>query len=514
MRTSVFTSFLATGFLTLTQAGPIVTRAEIETCLVGAGVPIDAKNSADWRRDVAPFNTRLPYTPVAIAVPRNIEQIRNAVLCGKKLGIKVSAKSGGHSYASFGFGGEDGHLIVQLDRMNEVTYDADTDVATVQAGTRLGHLASVLYRNYGRAVSHGTCPGVGISGHFAHGGFGFSSHTHGLAQDFVVGATVVLADGSIVEASETQNPDLFWAIRGAGSNFGIIAKWRLRTFEAPNTLTFFSVDLKWTRTTAVAGLEAVERYARDDMPREINFRVSDYARGQIGIEGLYYGTDAQMREAIAPLLSEAAPQANITRSETVTWIEAVTHYGLIPDVDVSEPSPQENFYAKSLTLNSLSGDTARAFVDYHFTNSSKLPFTRAVWFQLDMHGGYHSAISSKSNSSTAYPHRDKLYIIQFYDRQLFGSFPRDGMNFLDGWVDAVVKTLPGGSAGVKGAVAQKGNEEAKEWGMYVNYADASLDRDTAEKLYYGGNLARLRKLKARYDPTDLFYYPQGIRPVA
>lgn len=158
MRTSVLTS-LTTGFLTLVQAGPVITRADIESCLTGVGVPIDVKGSADWKRDVAPFNTRLPYTPVAIAVPRNTEQIRQAVLCGKKLGIKVSPKSGGHSYASFGFGGEDGHLIVQLDRMNEVTYDATTNVATAQAGTRLGHLAAVLYKNYGRAVSHGTCPG-------------------------------------------------------------------------------------------------------------------------------------------------------------------------------------------------------------------------------------------------------------------------------------------------------------------------------------------------------------------
>lgn len=158
MRTSVITA-LTTGFLTLVQAGPIITRADIESCLTDQGVPFDVKGSADWKRDVAPFNTRLPYTPVAIAVPRNIEQIRQAVLCGKKLGIKVSAKSGGHSYASFGFGGENGHLVVELDRMHEVTYDATTNVATVQPGTRLGHLASVLYEDFGRAVAHGTCPG-------------------------------------------------------------------------------------------------------------------------------------------------------------------------------------------------------------------------------------------------------------------------------------------------------------------------------------------------------------------
>lgn len=174
---------------------------------------------------------------------------------------------------------------------------------------------------------------VGISGHFLHGGFGFSSHTHGLALDAVVGATVVLADGKLVEASETQNPDLFWALRGAGSNFGIVASWRLKTFKAPTTLTCFNVSLGWDHSTAVAGLEALEKYVEHDMPSELNFRVSDYFRGQPGIEGLYYGTEAQMRAAIAPLLEKAAPLGAITASRTIDWLQAAVHYGLSDNTD-------------------------------------------------------------------------------------------------------------------------------------------------------------------------------------
>ena len=180
---------------------------------------------------------------------------------------------------------------------------------------------------------------MGISGHFLHGGFGFSSHMHGLALDAIVGMTVVLADGRVVEASEKQNADLFWAMRGAGSNFGIVASWRLKTFEAPSTLTWFSVRLGWNQSTAVAGLEALESYARDVMPIELNFRVSDYNRGSPGIEGLYYGTDAQMRAAIAPLLNTAAPSGNITESHTVGWLDAAVHYAFSDTIDWLLPSP-------------------------------------------------------------------------------------------------------------------------------------------------------------------------------
>ena len=114
-----------------------------------------------------------------------------------------------------------------------------------------------------------------------------------------------------------------------------------------------------------------------------------------------------------------------------------------------------------------------------------------------MHGGRHSAISKKTNADTAYAHRDKLYIIQFYDRIDSGIYPSDGTKFLDGWVDAVTKPL-----------------KQSDWGMYINYADTTLDRETAQKLYYGVNLRKLQKIKAKYDPSELFYYPQSIRPVA
>lgn len=153
----VVTIFSAT--LLAFTADALVARATIEKCLTDAKVPIDTKGSEGWDEDVAPFNIRLPYLPTAISVPQNTKHIQESVKCGKKLNIKVSAKSGGHSYASFGLGGENGHLIVELDQMYNVTYDAKSNLATVQPGARLGHVATVLYEQYNRAIAHGTCPG-------------------------------------------------------------------------------------------------------------------------------------------------------------------------------------------------------------------------------------------------------------------------------------------------------------------------------------------------------------------
>jgi FAD/FMN-containing dehydrogenase len=136
-----------------------VKRAAIDDCLAAAKVPVDVKNSTDWKVDVHTFNQRLLYTPAAIAVPTTVQHIQAAVSCAAKVGVKVTPKSGGHSYASFGLGGEDGHLVLQLDRMDQVTLDPETQIATVQPGARLGHVATALYKQGKRAFSHGTCPG-------------------------------------------------------------------------------------------------------------------------------------------------------------------------------------------------------------------------------------------------------------------------------------------------------------------------------------------------------------------
>ncbi len=132
---------------------PAQKQAQLDSRLRDAGVPTAAANP------VGPFNSRLPYKPAAVAVPTRLEHIQAAVRCGSQSDVKVSAKGGGHSYASLGLGGEDDHLVLQLDHMNAVSVDPDTNVATVQAGARLGHVATQLYNQGRRAISHGTCPG-------------------------------------------------------------------------------------------------------------------------------------------------------------------------------------------------------------------------------------------------------------------------------------------------------------------------------------------------------------------
>ncbi|KAK4128995.1 Glucooligosaccharide oxidase [Parathielavia appendiculata] len=474
----------------------VTKRAAIDDCLSAAQVPVDAPSSTDWVADVRAFNQRLQYTPAAIAVPTTVEHIRAAVSCAAKVGVKVNPKSGGHSYASFGLGGEDGHLVVQLDRMNNVTLDNATQIATVQPGARLGHVATLIYQQGKRAFSHGTCPGVGVGGHALHGGFGFSSHTYGLALDWIVGATVVLANGTVVETSETQNKDLFWALKGAGSNFGIVASFRFKTFPAPTELSTYVVNLRWTNASAIAeGWASLQDWLKTGgMPREMNMRL--FGNGfQTQLQGMYHGNSSALRTAIQPLLTRL--NATLSSVEQDDWMGAFAHYAYSQQIDITRPySATETFYSKSLVTSALSNSTLQSIANY-WVNTARRN-SRSWYLMVDMYGGPNSAITKVPADATSFAYRDPnthLFLYQFYDRTMRGSYPSDGFAFLDDWVKLFTAGL-----------------DTTQWGMYINYADPRLNQTAAQEAYYGQNLARLRQLKKQFDPAELFYYPQAVEP--
>jgi hypothetical protein len=339
-----------------------------------------------------------------------------------------------------------------------------------------------------------------------------SSHKYGLATDWIIGMTVVLANGTIARCNAKENPDLFWALKGSGSNYGIVASYEFATFAAPAQVTYFNMPTSWNATTAPGYLAAVENYTKTVMPADLTMRMSGSSRSSF-FEGMFFGDVAGLKAALKPLQDKTG--LVLQTATNTTWLKAFEHYANANTdpttpysmvswpprlVQTSTPTltiqpQQENFYAKSLTLKSLNGTSLRNFVDYWFTNGPKN--TRSWWFQLDLHGGANSAVTNGDFSLSSYAHRDKLYLIQFYDLSFFGAYPSNGFSFLDNWVSNVTAPL------------------AKEdWGMYINYADSRLDQATAGQAYYGKSLARLQKLKAAFDPNSLFYYPQSVQPVA
>ena len=129
------------------------------SCLQNAQVPLSLASYSNFAQLALPYNLRLQYAPAAIALPTTPAHVSSAVMCAVNAGVKVQAKSGGHSYASFSSGGQNGSLIIDMESFQEISLDNSTGVATVGTGVRLGNLAQGIFDQGRRALPHGTCPG-------------------------------------------------------------------------------------------------------------------------------------------------------------------------------------------------------------------------------------------------------------------------------------------------------------------------------------------------------------------
>lgn len=163
---------------------------------------------------------------------------------------------------------------------------------------------------------------MGLGGHALHGGYGMSAHTHGLTLDWITGATVTLANSTTVHCSATENQDLFWALRGAGSSFGIVSEFEFDTFPAPSEVTYYTVTLNWNVTTMVSGLQSLQKFA-NNMPSELNMRAT-VSRISSVLEGVYYGSTTELQHVIQPLLISMG--GKLSTVNTSGWLAGLEYF--------------------------------------------------------------------------------------------------------------------------------------------------------------------------------------------
>ncbi|KAI9701808.1 MAG: hypothetical protein M1836_001152 [Candelina mexicana] len=420
-----------------------------------------------------PWNLRVAYTPAAAAVPQSIDQIQASFYCAIKNHLPVSVKAGGHSFGSYGLGGEDGRLAIDLEQMHAVTLHGN-HTATIEPGARLGHVSVELYNQGRRAIPHGACPGVGLAGHA-----------------LLVTWCKSHADGSMVYCSATENTDLFWALRGAGPSFGIVVEFEFDTFAPPDHVTPFTIDLPWSEEKAIDTLKAVQDFAMT-APKELNIFLFVSATSQI-IQGLYFGDEHGLNQTLQPLLAEI--KAEVSDMNEVGWLEGLDYFADGEALDQTYPyNSHASFYTTSLTIPALNDEQIKSLMSTMFANSHEdsAPHSWDIFFE--MHGGNHSTVAQIDPSATAYVHRDKMLLLQLSDTGgSNGEFFDEGFAVLKRFMDSVTNTMAEG-----------------EWGMYANFLDTQLDGKTAQKRYYGHNLPRLSSIKAQLDAEDVFWNPQGI----
>ncbi|KAG9232107.1 glucooligosaccharide oxidase-like protein [Amylocarpus encephaloides] len=478
-------------------------RSSVTSCLTSRQVPYSVKGSVNYSSLSTPFNLRLPYQPAVITIPSTLDQVSYSVTCAAAAGLKVQAKGGGHSYASFSIGGQDGSLIIDMQTFSSITVDQSTFVAKIGAGQRLGNVALALYAQGKRALPHGTCPGVGIAGQALHGGYGYGSRSWGLTLDRIVALDVVLANGTQIHTTSTSYPDVFYAMRGAGNSFGIATYLYLSTVPAPTTVLSFSSDFSDSFhqvDIAAKGYAALQNFTLTSpaINSKLGFGVYIDTRGIIGLNG--WCIDCSMlnlKNVILPGLISGFPGSKFT-IQSYTWSQAVANIAGDP---LSQPlgnayTMHDTFYAKSIaTRNSvpLSSAAIKNYLSYFVANEDGIP---RIFSIMNLYGGPGSLINTPSPTSSAYSDRDSLWVIQNFARTPNGKPPFDPslVSLVQGASNAVTSAQPDGM-----------------FQGYINYIDPLLTATQAAEQYYGAvTYSKLLGIKTKVDPGFLFWNPQAV----
>jgi len=417
------------------------------------------------------WNGKIDRKPSAIVRCRGAADVIASVKFARKQNMLLSVKGGGHHVSGHAVC-EDG-LMIDLSLMNGIRIDPEAKTAWVGPGARvrdLDHEAQV----FGLMTTGAPVSTVGISGYTLGGGLGWTSRLHGLACDNLLSADIVTARGELVHASEEQNADLFWGIRGGGGNFGIVTSFEFRLHKlGPEVLAGPIVH-------SMDDAPDLLRFWRDYMaeaPDELQcMPVIFQAPGGetvFCLYPLYAGEPSDGEPVIEPLR-----KAGNSLSDEVK----ITPYaGLLSDLDEMYRAGDRNYY-RSAFFDSLPDEAIDAFVE----KAAPVPTPYSSIF-LEPMGG---AIARKSLETTAFPHRERRFCITAVPK-----WEKEGQDAeMEAWADDLFNDL----------------EPYAADGVYVNYlADEGKEKARSA---YGLHWEKLRSLKEKWDPENLFRMNHNIPP--
>jgi FAD/FMN-containing dehydrogenase len=429
------------------------------------------------------WNGMIDRRPVLIVRCAGVADVINAVNFARATNLLLSVRGGGHNIA--GTAVCEGGLMIDLSPMTAVRVDPASRTVRVEPGVLLGQLDHET-QQFGLVVPAGVVSHTGLAGLTLGGGFGWLSRKFGLSVDHLRSVDVVTADGRLITASAERNADLFWGIRGGGSNFGIV--------------TSFEFQLERVGPTVLAGMaffpmeeahDVLRRYrdyanaAPDDVTTIVSLRIAPpmpflpehvHGRKVVGVGACYVGDPDSGEAVIAPLrrlgtlLADViAPKPFIVHQQT--FDPTVPHFN--------------RYYWKSHDLPPLSDAAIDTMIRYAWRAPSPLSYT--IMFQLG------AAVGRIGEEETAYGGRDAAHAV----------------NINSNWTD------PGADA-ENIAWAREFFEAMQPFstgGVYVNFL-GNEGEDRVRAAYGGEKYERLVALKNKYDPTNLFRVNQNIKPTA
>jgi hypothetical protein len=413
--------------------------------------------------------------PAAIARVASPADVAHAIAIARQGGLELAVRSGGHDGA--GHSTTDGGIVIDTRDMKQLVVDPQRQTVDAQGGLTAIEVTSAAAA-HGLAVGFGDTGSVGIAGLTLGGGIGYLVRKHGLTIDNLVSAELVTADGEVLRVDETEHPDLFWAIRGGGGNFGVVTRFEYRLQPMDG---FVGGMLVLPATAAViAGFIRAADEAPEELSTIANVMncppmpfVPEEVHGQVVVLAslAYSGDVAAGERALAPFRDLAEPIADL--------LKPMPYSEMFPPADESY---RPKAIGHTMFLDSVAPATAQTMLDFLESSDAAL---RAV--QLRVLGG---AMARVPVDATAFAHRKRrimAIVVNFYE----GA---DDWPVRRAWVDEFVAAI---DQGVPGAYVNFVGDEG-EAGVRAAYPAATWER--------------LAAVKARYDPANVFRLNQNIAP--
>ena len=437
-------------------------------------------NGYDEARSV--WNGAIDRRPAYVARCRSADDAVAAYRFAREHDLPLSVRGGGHGVA--GTAVCDDGLVIDLSSMKGIQVDPTARTAQAQGGVLWGELDSAT-QAFGLATTGGTMSETGIAGLTLGGGIGWLSRRHGLTIDNLLEAEVVTADGNLVTASDRENPDLFWGLRGGGGNFGIVTSFAYRLHQVgPQVLAGLVL---WPLEDGPEVLRFYREFAAA-APREVNTVIALrkaprapflppelYGRPVCAIGLFYLGDPATGEKVLAPLRDFGRPLLDRVDLRSYTELQSM--------FDATVP-PGWHYYWKSVQLGRLDD----AVIDTMIEHSSRIrsPWTYSVTYQL---GG---AVGDVGEDATAYSHRDAAHVININGVWLPG--------------EPLAKSETAWTRGYFTAL------EPHQTGAYVNFLDRD-DRARVRTAYGDDKYLQLAAMKYRYDRDNVFRLNHNIKPL-
>ena len=417
------------------------------------------------------WNGMIDRRPAAIVFPTSDADVAAAIGFARQQGLEIAVRGGGHNAA--GLATIDGGLVIDLAEMNQVDVDPERRIARVGGGANWGEFDAAT-QAHGLAATGGAISTTGVAGLTLGGGLGYLMRSQGLACDNLIGARVVLADGAVVETSETERPELLWGLRGGGGNFGVVTEFVFRLHPLAGMYAGLLLYARDRASEALRTYREVTATAPDELTTFFALLSTPDGAPVLAFMPMFAGNAEAGAAAVAPYRALGEPIADM--------VGPISYVALQQTLDDGFP-PGPHVYWRSHFLTGLPDEAFDVIVAG--ANAAPSPLSAVLIEHL---GG---AVARVGRDDTAFDHRDAEYNLAIIGR----------------WLDPA-------DAETNIAWARGLWEDMRPFarGTYVNYLGVG---DTAERVkdaYSPEKYARLAALKRAYDPENVFRRNQNIVP--